>query len=435
MKRRTAIAVAVAACLAAPTAAQADSIVYLKGGDVWLAEGDGSGQYQVTTGGGYGSPSQADDGTIVARHHEEIVRMKQNGTVLSRFDPPDTTDSAGQHVGGVPASVTVSPDGSKVAYTYSHANCPVGVSCGVRYVTAYSHSDRATPVETFGKLYRRSPSWVSNDRLLAFNGYLEQVNYDSPGGGDDSDVHWFDDHEMFDPSTDLGDGELSRQGDRFAAVRGYGPSTHLMIYKVTENVISGTPSGPPAYACNTGEEETLAGPSWSPDGRALAFAHKEGIETIPLPSVEEGCPGASSGRVIVPGASEPDWGPAPVNPGPRDQQACTSCGQGDQSKAATRLKLRMPKRVSARALRRGLVLRVTTPGAGSLSASASLGRKRVASGRGKARAAGAAKVRLRAAKRSARRIKKGKRVTLKVAFRPAGGGKAQTAKATVRLGR
>jgi hypothetical protein len=320
MTRTLAIGIAALASLVAAAPAAADSITYIKDHNVWVAEPDGSNQYQVTTDGtadwAYGSPSQADDGTIVARRGTDIVRLRQNGQELSRFDPPDTTDSAGQHIGGTPSGVAVSPDGSKVAYSYHHANCPPGVSCGVRYVTMYSHADRATPPETFGKLFRNSPSWVSNDRILAFGGFLNQVNYDSPGGYDD-DVHWFDDMDMFDPSTDLGDGELSRQGDRFAAIRGYGAGTHLMIYKVTENVMSGSPSGPPAYACNTGNEETLDGPTWSPDGRAIAFAHKEGVEVIPLPSVEEGCPGASSGEVALPGGSEPDWGPAPVNPGPR----------------------------------------------------------------------------------------------------------------------
>ena len=48
--------------------ASADSIVYVKDGNVWLAAGDGGSQYQVTTDGTaehpYRSPSQADDGTI-----------------------------------------------------------------------------------------------------------------------------------------------------------------------------------------------------------------------------------------------------------------------------------------------------------------------------------------------------------------------------------
>ncbi|HST42941.1 MAG TPA: hypothetical protein VLK58_25680 [Conexibacter sp.] len=309
-----------AACLAAP-AAQADSIAYVKGHDLWLAAPDGSGQYQVTTDGTaqlpYGSPSQADDGTIVARKGSEIVRLKQNGELLSRFDPPDTTDSAGQPIGGVPVDVAVSPDGATVAYSYYQYNCPPGASCGARYVTLYSSASAATPAATHGKLFRNSPSWVSNSRVLVFGGFLSQVNYDAPGGGDDDDVHWFDDKDIFDPSTDLGDGELSRQGDRLALVRGYGDSTHLMFLKVTQNVLSGAPSGPPAYACNTGEEPTLDGPSWSPDGSRIAFAHKDGIEVLPLPSVEPGCPGASSGTVVIPGGSQPDWGPAAVAPGPR----------------------------------------------------------------------------------------------------------------------
>ena len=58
-------------CLAVvPAAASADSIVFLKSDNVWLAKPDGSGAYQVTTDGTasspYRSPSQADDGTIAA---------------------------------------------------------------------------------------------------------------------------------------------------------------------------------------------------------------------------------------------------------------------------------------------------------------------------------------------------------------------------------
>ena len=52
-----------------PAVASAESIVYVKDANVWLADAGGS-QYQVTTDGTaehpYRSPSQADDGTIAA---------------------------------------------------------------------------------------------------------------------------------------------------------------------------------------------------------------------------------------------------------------------------------------------------------------------------------------------------------------------------------
>lgn len=306
-----ALALLAVVALVLPGTAQADSIAYVKNHNVWVADGDGSRQHQVTADGtaswGYRSPSQADDGTIVAARGTDIVRLTQGGKVLSTFDPPDTTDSAGQVIGGHPSQVAVSPDGRTVAFSYYQGNCPPGADCGVRYVTLTGPSDRAGSPRD--KTFRNSPSFVANDKLLVFGGFKRQVNVDTPGGYDD-DVHWFDDADMFgvENSTDLGDGELSRQGDRFVAVRSYGAKTHLMVYKAAGF------AGPPAYACNTGNEETLDSPTWSPDGQRLAFAHKEGIEVLPLPSVEPDCPGASSGTVVIAGGSEPDWGPADVNP-------------------------------------------------------------------------------------------------------------------------
>ena len=72
-----------------------------------------------------------------------------------------------------------------------------------------------------GKVYRNTPSWISNDRVLVFGGFLRQVNHDTPGGYDDDD-DWFDDSEMFGPSADLGDGEAvaaRATGSRPCAVR------------------------------------------------------------------------------------------------------------------------------------------------------------------------------------------------------------------------
>ena len=73
--------------------------VFVKEHNVWLANPDGSGQYQVTfdgtAGAPYESPSQANDGTIVAiretpGQRRQLYRMSQSGQAL---EPPD------QHAG------------------------------------------------------------------------------------------------------------------------------------------------------------------------------------------------------------------------------------------------------------------------------------------------------------------------------------------------
>jgi hypothetical protein len=56
----------------------ADSIVYEKGGNVWVASPDGSGQRQLTTSGDYGRPSQADDGTIIAARGDVLERLDRS---------------------------------------------------------------------------------------------------------------------------------------------------------------------------------------------------------------------------------------------------------------------------------------------------------------------------------------------------------------------
>ena len=312
---RRAVALA-GACLAlAPAAASADSLVYLKDGDVWLSQPDGSGAYQVTTDGTpdspYRSPSQADDGTIAAGRYDEIVRMTQNGTVLNTIDPPGLTNSVSHHMDGPPIHTAISPDGSRIAYTLSSFECPPGASCGARFATAYTAADHFTAPEATGTTYFRNTSWVTNSRTLQFGGFGSQVNLHDVGAG--SAKHWFDDSDTTDPSTDLGDGEVNRQGTDLAIVRGYGDSTHVMWYAAPD-ARTGTPGTPdPFTGCATGQEEGLAGPSWSPDGSALAIAAADGIW---VKRQARDC--TVQPTRVIPGGSAPDWGPADVAPAPRE---------------------------------------------------------------------------------------------------------------------
>jgi hypothetical protein len=386
----TAMAAAVAISLGAAATASADSLVYLKDGNVWLSAPDGSNEHQVTADGTesvpYTSVSQADDGTIVVGHGREIERLNQAGQVLSSFDPPASIDSTSATIDGLPQDVAVSPDGSLVSFVYYSVTCPVGASCGGRQTLMYSYSDRATDPSIFGVHWNFThPSWVTGERVLFHGGYGRSANFDGPGGGDDDSVHWFDDTGENDSVQDLDDGELTRTGDRLAALRSYGSNLHIGIYAVSGNALSGTPPEAPKLACTIGPSETLESPSWSPDGKSLAFSSGDGVEVVALPNVTAGeCAGvSSSSTVVVPGASEPDWGPADVNPvripdgnGGGGQPAAKGCKvpkvKGLKLSAAKR-KLKAAgcrvtvKRVKSRTVKAGRVIK-TSPKAGKRAA-------------------------------------------------------------------
>src|SRR3954451_11077352 len=120
MKRTPWIAAAAAllALVCAP-AAIADSIAYVKDGNVWLSTPDGSRTYQVTSTGGYADVSQADDGTMIALNGVRLHKLDRMGNVTADFKTPvSNTQPAGQKSFWGPYNPAISPDGTKVAYTY-----------------------------------------------------------------------------------------------------------------------------------------------------------------------------------------------------------------------------------------------------------------------------------------------------------------------------
>src|SRR4051812_3107300 len=96
-------------------AASADSIAYIKDGNVWLSTADGSRQFQVTSAGGYSDVSQADDGTMIALHGVRLHRLDRLGNVTADFTTPVSNDlPAGQKTFWGPYNPAISPDGTKV---------------------------------------------------------------------------------------------------------------------------------------------------------------------------------------------------------------------------------------------------------------------------------------------------------------------------------
>ena len=100
-------------------------MVYIQGGNVFIAGVDGSNPHQVTTDGkvtsgaslsdpgsdstAYHSPTEADDGSIWAAMGFALYHYNQNGTLIKEVVPPG---------GEYPLAAAVSPDDTKVAYNW-----------------------------------------------------------------------------------------------------------------------------------------------------------------------------------------------------------------------------------------------------------------------------------------------------------------------------
>src|SRR5690242_5771436 len=115
-----------ALAFALPAVAHADSIVYIDQGNVWSMTPDGARKVQLTTGGGWHSPTQADDGTVAAvQGTGPIVVMARDGRPLHTITTPPARSADRGTFAARPVQLSFSPDGSKRAYAYLAGSCPV----------------------------------------------------------------------------------------------------------------------------------------------------------------------------------------------------------------------------------------------------------------------------------------------------------------------
>jgi hypothetical protein len=312
-----------------PSLAAADSIVYVKDGNVWLTAPDGSRQTAVTTDGTaelpYLTPSQADNGTIAAARGTKIVLLQQNGEVIRELDPPPLVDSTSHTIDGVPVFVAISPDATKVAYSFVGYGCPVWTECMARATSGVTDATQVVPASRYGQVTYGNPQWVSPNRLMVFGGFLHQVNLWDLGQPDA--FHWFDDKDWAgsENSTDLGDGDLSRDGRIWAGIRGYddagsGRFRQLIWFKTSGNPSADAPPPVPEDLCISDPAAGTSSPTIAPGGDTLAFERLDGIWLVRGVTTDQSRCTEAQEVPLIPGGSEPDWGPADVNPQPRGSQ-------------------------------------------------------------------------------------------------------------------
>jgi len=463
MRARALAALGIGAMLALASAAPAaaDSLVFVRDNNVWLSNPDGSGQYQVTLDGTaaspYESPSQANDGTVLALRapaggRNQLWRMTQSGRLLNA---PANTPAPG--TGAI--DTRISPDGRLAAYwfvtTVSDPLCTFCVDAANQ--AGLSYSDRFTNYNEIGTPNTGGwPSWIGNDTIVIGNGSAT-IWYYKLGMPEAND--WFALHEVIAGELfTLLDADAAPTTDRLAVVRGDNQETLLLLK------MNGLPPAKPSVAnptCNGFASPTgkFVDPTWSTDGRMLAWQENDGVWVSPIPADLADCSGIGPATLRIPGAKTPDFGPAAINPGARPpcgnpgnptactNPPCTTCAPGEDVAKKLSALLTAEAKALGRLGIRGLLKKKRTriaytagaPGALALRLTGSPTASRatlLASGRKSFAAAGTAKVALNLTRKGTRVLRRarGVRARLRATFTPVGG-TPTTASRKIRLKR
>jgi hypothetical protein len=290
--------VAALALLALAGTAQASSIVFVRGGDVWLATPDGTREQQLTRGADFLDVTQADDGTIFARRPGQVYKLDQYGRQLGR--PLQTIDMF---------DLDVTPDGSKLTFWY--------LLYDGGYINAIgTNGDRGSWDDENGE----HPSWIDNDLYISTNGagYI-QVTHEGNGGTN----YWKESPGR----TDFHSVAITRAKDRLVATyrewdintfEEFGPWKVAHYSNTSQPPLAsehalGTPPADqqPTLRCTQeiGPNE-ITSPRFSPDGTQILWVFDGGVRIMPVYDLDT-C-SQPPGGFTIDGAISADWGPADV---------------------------------------------------------------------------------------------------------------------------
>jgi hypothetical protein len=159
------------------------------------------------------------------------------------------------------------------------------------------------------------------------------------------------------------DPALSPDGKKLALANGGDPTTknQLLLASVPGPAWVGEPPYENDYLGNSAVEQptlqcaqdkgVVVNPTWSQDSASVAYGSADGIHVMGVPA-DFNC-AALSDRLLVPGGSEPDWGPADVDLAQKPSPPAGGAASGAAAKKPTGPRLRKvrlaPSKFRARA--------------------------------------------------------------------------------------
>jgi hypothetical protein len=403
------VVVVVGALLIAAASAVASTLAYVKDGAVWVSAADGSDAHQVGT--GLTFPALADDGTVYALAGNAQVAVL----------PPGVPEKPAIAIYGAGADeLSVSPGGNELAWR----DVQFGLHDLQHGVSVEQVSDgRRTDI-----LGDEWPAWFSDT----------EVTMGGPNGGDLFDASTNEEHQGIWPDeyttaydTSINQYAIDRSGTRGAAnmdiTTGGGPpqtdpNAHTLVLFPVANAVPALPTK--QFCVLDGSQANpveISDLTWSPDGSTLAWQEPDGIHEASVPTTSN-CAQIPGSHLVIPGGSEPAWGPSDDRQFPEP----TAAPPPPPTQKLTGFSL--PHRLSAATfVAHGLTVHVKSPVTGKLSATATASKKSarkahlpmttLATGTARVTRAGTVTVVLHASKRDIKRLRTSHGVPLTITLR------------------
>ncbi|HEX7740489.1 MAG TPA: Ig-like domain-containing protein [Marmoricola sp.] len=316
------------------------SIVFIRNNQVWISDGHGAHARKLTTQGTtakpFRYPSEDDHGHIVAMRGNGFVVLDQVGHVLHSYAQPLVNTGTLEYA-------SVSPDGSKVAFTMLAMSNICDPYCGFESVHSMYYMGTASG-RILGGMHTAADvntgSWVTNSRTVLGSTVTKLYYQDPASAGEKS---WFQDcDDVMSNCPDSNESNywnvfptVNRAGNRYASVvvdEAYGGgndrSTFLNV-RDTASFKTGKPPARPTGRCIINGNDTMSSdgfpgisqasintPSWGPDGRSLVVSFKNAAGRWQVWRIDTGrdvtdC-SAYDGDAILDNADQPRWSPAPL---------------------------------------------------------------------------------------------------------------------------